>query len=515
MQGGYTNPNRKKLAGDLLDDADSREQVSLEDALQLLAKLGKTGTLVSDGRKSCAKRPMWNCLLHTSMGVFLIEICDTSHWRLDMSDEETKGDWIAQKLVHHIDKINGMAGAAVIDQVITDSAGDCKKARRLLKEKYGGRICVSACAAHTLDLLLEDIGKHKRFAKVIAKLRVIAEYKDANGGKELDKHCATRFCTEVYMAESAKANFEALKKTVVSKPMDAFMKCKKKPNAKEPSYFSFTKGEGLSHHQLGKLTKECVLCPAFWKDVDDFLAVTAEVFKALRLTDCENPTSAEIFMRMAAMKSSLENNTFVAADGREFELNDAEHETILKAFESRWEMLHSPIHSAAFTLNPRYTHVHSFSGDAQLEHDELLLSWLSEADVHLYKDQFRNFKEKTGIFANPILWSKTALEKDADAWWGDWGAGKKVLHDFAVRVTSQPISIGAAERCWKAYAHIHCPKRNRLGPERAPKLVRVHYNLRLRRKRSNPEYEDVHLPAMALDPIEEAAGDLSVEDDSD
>ena len=103
------------------------------------------------------------------------------------------------------------------------------------------------------------------------------------------------------------------------------------------------------------------------------------------------------------------------------------------------------------------------------------------------------------------------LEKDADAWWGDWGAGKKVLHDFAARVTSQPISIGAAERCWKAYAHIHCHKRNRLGPERAPKLVRVHYNLRLRRKRSNPEFEDVHLAAMTIDPID----DLIVEDDSD
>ena len=45
-------------------------------------------------------------------------------------------------------------------------------------------------------------------------------------------------------------------------------------------------------------------------------------------------------------------------------------------------------------------------------------------------------------------WRRTRMP----AWWGDWGAGKKVLHDFAVRVTSQPISIGAAERCWKAYA---------------------------------------------------------------
>ena len=59
-------------------------------------------------------------------------------------------------------------------------------------------------------------------------------------------------------------------------------------------------------------------------------------------------------------------------------------------------------------------------------------------------------------------------------------------------------------------------KRNRLGPERAPKLVRVHYNLRLRRKRSNPEFEDGHLrAAMTIDPIDEAADDLIVEDDSD
>jgi hypothetical protein len=41
------------------------------------------------------------------------------------------------------------------------------------------------------------------------------------------------------------------------------------------------------------------------------------------------------------------------------------------------------------------------------------------------------------------------------------------------------------------------------------------YNLRLRRKRCNPEFEGVHLPSTAIDPIEEAADDLIVEDDSD
>ena len=119
-----------------------------------------------------------------------------------------------------------------------------------------------------------------------------------------------------------------------------------------------------------------------------------------------------------------------------------------------------------------------------------------------------------GVFLIEIC--DTSWRRTQDAWWGDWGAGKKVLHDFAARVTSQPISIGAAERCWKVYACAHSLSK-RLGPERAPKLVRVHYNLpsRLRRKRSSPEYDDMHLPAITIDPIEEAADDLIVEDDSD
>jgi hypothetical protein len=98
VQGGYTNPHRKRLGGDLLDDAES-EQVSLQDALHLLAELGKTGTLVSDGRKSCAKRLKWSCLLHTSMGVFLIEIC--GNLPLDKDADAWWGDWGAGKKVLH------------------------------------------------------------------------------------------------------------------------------------------------------------------------------------------------------------------------------------------------------------------------------------------------------------------------------------------------------------------------------------------------------------------------------
>ena len=185
MKGGkYIPPNRKRLADDLLDKAEARETESLKDVLTRLARQKKSGSIVLDGRKSVSKLPMVNFLFHCADGTWLIECVDTSDWRSEMEMDETKGDWIFHKVVEHIDTLNKMAGAEVVDQVITDSAGDCKKARRLLKEKYGGKICVSACAAHTLDLLLEDIGKLKRFATTIATMRVM--------GKVIMNHAAIR-----------------------------------------------------------------------------------------------------------------------------------------------------------------------------------------------------------------------------------------------------------------------------------------------------------------------------------
>ena len=131
MKGGkYIPPNRKRLADDLLDKAEARETESLKDVLIRLARQKKSGSIVLDGRKSISKLPMVNFLFHCADGTWLLECVDTSDWRSEMEDDETKGDWIFEKVVEHIDALNKMAGAEVVDQVITDSAGDCKKARR-------------------------------------------------------------------------------------------------------------------------------------------------------------------------------------------------------------------------------------------------------------------------------------------------------------------------------------------------------------------------------------------------
>ncbi len=53
--------------------------------------------------------------------------------------------------MEHIETLSKimMASADVVDQVIADSAGDCKTARRLLKEKYRNKICVKLIQARS------------------------------------------------------------------------------------------------------------------------------------------------------------------------------------------------------------------------------------------------------------------------------------------------------------------------------------------------------------------------------
>jgi hypothetical protein len=74
-----------------------------------LARQKKSGSIVLDGRRSISKLPMVNFLFHCADGTWLIECVDTSDWRSEMEDNETKGDWIFQKVVEHIDALNKIA----------------------------------------------------------------------------------------------------------------------------------------------------------------------------------------------------------------------------------------------------------------------------------------------------------------------------------------------------------------------------------------------------------------------
>ena len=77
-------------------------------------------------------------------------------------------------------------------------------------------------------------------------------------------------------------------------------------------------------------------------DLDDFLTVVAEPYKALRTTDGNNPVSGEIYVRMCALLKFVEENSFSTPTRSEpLELNAQEYSVVKTAVEDRWDMLHS------------------------------------------------------------------------------------------------------------------------------------------------------------------------------
>ncbi|XP_056692174.1 uncharacterized protein [Spinacia oleracea] len=74
-------------------------------------------------------------------------------------------------------------------------------------------------------------------------------------------------------------------------------------------------------------------------------------------------------------------------------------------------------------------------------------------------------------------------------WWASFGAATPMLQALALRVLGQPTFSSCCQRNWSIYNFIHSLRRNRLTPQRAEELVRVHNNLRLLSRKTD-EYKD-------------------------
>ena len=99
----------------------------------------------------------------------------------------------------------------------------------------------------------------------------------------------------------------------------------------------------------------------------------------------------------------------------------------------------------------------------------------------------------TGAFNEEAIFEDTM--KTPVGWWEYYGSEAPELQAIALVVLSQVCDVGAAERNWKVFSWIHDRRRNRLSKDRAEKLVRLHYNLRIINKLKNNEWEEeMHAP---------------------
>ena len=148
---GYKQPSRYQLSGPLLKE----EFDSTKDALKKQEEEWKlTGcSVMTDAWTDRKRRSIMNLCVNCKEGTTFLSSKESSN-------EAHTGEHIFEYVFKCIEQV----GLQNVVQVVTDNAANNMAAARMLREKIPN-IFWSSCATHTINLILEGIGKLPRFKK--------------------------------------------------------------------------------------------------------------------------------------------------------------------------------------------------------------------------------------------------------------------------------------------------------------------------------------------------------------
>ncbi|CAN6303846.1 unnamed protein product [Urochloa humidicola] len=145
------------------------------------------------------------------------------HKSIDASGHKQSAEFIYQQIKKVVaDEI----GSLLVVQIVTDNGSNYKKACEKLIEEYN-HIFWQPCAAHTINLMLKDIGKFRRVANVVASAKQICRFMYNHNrlhdemrrmiGGELIRPNAARFGTVFMFLQSFLDKKDRLQSWMVSK----------------------------------------------------------------------------------------------------------------------------------------------------------------------------------------------------------------------------------------------------------------------------------------------------------
>ena len=224
--------------------------------------------------------------------------------------------------------------------------------------------------------------------------------------------------------------------------------------------------------------KELVRSDTFWEDSEEVQAVLKPLLIALRHADEERSLMGFVWPMLHTIQQHF---TKLAGAGYEGRMPQAEREAVLQKVKDRWIYMHSPLHSLAYALNPRFVGTHHFD-DSEVKQDciDVLTKMLPRLqDVSDALDEYNQYHKKQGLFAAPLLWIR-AMKVSPSNFWAEEAPKVKWLNWVGSQVLSLTHAAGGAERNWSTHGFIRSDLRRSLTTERLERYVRVYRNMRLR-----------------------------------
>ncbi|XP_058005456.1 uncharacterized protein LOC131181417 [Hevea brasiliensis] len=380
-------------------------------------------TLMCDGWTDRKGRTLINFLANSLKGSVFIKSVDAS--------DESK---TAALLTSLIEKELMEIGSEKVVQVVTNNASNNVAAGRILEANFS-HLYWTPCAAHCIDLMLEDIFKIRVFKETFRKAveltgftygssGVLNMLRKFTNGVELLRPGQTRFATAFITLGRIHLQKANIRKMFTSE--------------------SWTTSKWAKEVK-GKKYERTVLSPAFWNHIVYALKVSGPLVHVLRLVDNEKKSAmGYIYEAMDRAKEAIANSL----NG-----NEEKYKSIFEIIDARWSLqLHRPLHVFGYFLNPEFFYPNKMRIESDEEVNTGLLSCIhkmekNSAKVDMILDEIEKYKATLG----PLVLSLTC-------------------------------SASSCERNLSVFEHLHSKKRNRLFQERLDNLVYVKYNRALLRR---------------------------------
>eukprot|EP00258_Populus_trichocarpa_P041069 XP_024457088.1 uncharacterized protein LOC112327550 [Populus trichocarpa] len=323
MGPGYKGPNLHAIRGYYLAKAVDEVKIYVETYREIWKKTGCT--LMADGWTDQKRRTLINFLVYCPKGTVFLKTVDVS----DVSKTARLLYQLFREVVLYV-------GVENIVHMVTDNAANYVAAGKLLMEEFPS-IFWSPCAAHCINLILQDIGKLQSVCCVVEHASGITKYiynhcyplylmRKFTGGKEILRPAPTRFATNFIALQSILAHKDELRAMATSREWVS---------------------SAYAKDSKGKKFVESVLDSLFWEECAIIVRMSEPLIRVLRIVDGDDrPSMGYLYDAIHHAKEEIM---------RRFQKRKARVKPFIDIISNRWDgQFYRHLYAAAFWLNPRF-----------------------------------------------------------------------------------------------------------------------------------------------------------------
>ncbi|XP_064469683.1 uncharacterized protein LOC135384411 [Ornithodoros turicata] len=426
LRPGYGPPDRKQLGGKLLDDAFQ----AVEDSLKKELTSVKSVTLLIDGWSSCQNDPVTAVSVHTGQKSYLLDMYDSG-------SQKKTAEYCAARAEDAMKKIQDNFGCDVF-AVCTDNENKMLKMRKLLEESHSGLVTYG-CSAHYLNLLVKQVLPSKLLNKIVRVQKYFKNHHQPHGwlqeknGLLPQLPCDTRWSSNFECVRTFLENFHKYNEIRLEHPSDF---CSDVAAVLEsPAIFTDT-----------RLMK-------------DMLGILNSALSQLQSEKATLSTAAQTWI-------SLE----VAP-----ELHHVNAEIKYRASQAL-----APAHFLAYLMDP------SAAPDILSQgREEIALNWLAARHPEFVPFVLKFKVKDPETFPQYVMLPQVLEEFVPGQWWHVLGIQLRdsqklpaTFCDYFAKLLSCTASAASIERIFSSCGMVWSAVRNRLGLEKAAKLVEIHRHFR-------------------------------------